>query len=77
MLLVVFSSPVVISGCSSPQGRTNVLCPGTESEQQRRAERFDPYPEPGIGPEVVGGRPREYLDPLSDPARARWVRTDN
>jgi len=31
--------------------------------EQNMAQRFDPYPSVGMGPEVVGGRPREYLDP--------------
>jgi hypothetical protein len=35
----------------------------TERQEQNVAQRFDPYPSVGFGPEVVGGRPREYLNP--------------
>ncbi len=34
-----------------------------QRSEQNMAQRFDPYPSVGMGPEVVGGRPREYLDP--------------
>ena len=43
--------------------------------QQLRAERFDPYPEVDTGPEVVGGRPRDYQVPMSEPARAQQWRS--
>jgi hypothetical protein len=42
------------------------LVRGTEAQEryeQNVAQRFDPYPSVGFGPEVVGGRPREYLNP--------------
>ena len=35
-----------------------------ERNEQNAAVRFDPYPSVGMGPEVVGGRPQEYLNPL-------------
>jgi hypothetical protein len=35
-----------------------------ERDKQNMAVRFDPFPAVGIGPDVVGGRPREYLNPL-------------
>jgi hypothetical protein len=34
-----------------------------ERQEQNVAQRYDPYPSVGFGPEVVGGRPREYLNP--------------
>ncbi len=34
-----------------------------ERYEQNTAQRFDPYPSVGMGPDVVGGRPREYLNP--------------
>ena len=40
-----------------------LLHPGSEEYQQTRAERFDPYPEPDVAPEIVGGRPLQYLKP--------------
>jgi hypothetical protein len=42
------------------------LVRGTEAQErceQNVAQQFDPYPSVGFGPEVVGGRPREYLTP--------------
>lgn len=48
--------------------------PGTAAMQQRRAEQFDPYAETDVGPEIAGGRPREYQKPLPEPLRAQWVR---
>jgi hypothetical protein len=37
-----------------------------ERQKQNTAVRFDPYPSVGMGPDVVGGRPREYMSPLPD-----------
>lgn len=37
--------------------------PGTEQQQLHRAEFHDPYPDPYTGPEVVGGRPRDFDRP--------------
>lgn len=47
--------------------------PGTADAQQRRAERFDPYPDPDAGPGDLGVRPREFEKPLAEPLRARWM----
>ncbi len=53
--------------------------PGTMRQQQLRAAVHDPYTEPDIGPEVVGGRPRDYQKPLPEPVRSRflWDSTSN
>jgi hypothetical protein len=48
--------------------------PGTATEQQKRAIRFDPYPENDIGP-ATNTQPRDYV-PLAEPARARWQRNN-
>ncbi len=42
-------------------------------QQQLNATFHDPYTEPDIGPEVVGGRPREYQKPSAEPVRSRFV----
>jgi hypothetical protein len=34
--------------------------------EQNAAVRFDPYPSVGMMPDVVGGRPREYMSPLPE-----------
>ena len=45
--------------------------PGTAPMQQRRATLHDPYPDPVIGPTVVGGRPREYQVPQHEGIKNR------
>ncbi len=42
---------------------------GSEDRQKYRAASFDPYPLNDIGPEVVGGRPRGFLNPLPEATR--------
>jgi len=39
------------------------------AEQQRQAEKFDPYSDNNAGPEIVGGRPRDFQKPPADPTR--------
>ncbi len=41
----------------------HLLHPGSEQYQQSRAEVFDPYPLPDVGPDIVGGRPLQYIKP--------------
>lgn len=41
--------------------------PGPEWFQVSQAKKFDPYPDPTIGPAVVGGRPLAYRDPRPNP----------
>ncbi|MEQ1830693.1 MAG: hypothetical protein ABL921_32375 [Pirellula sp.] len=42
---------------------------GTVETQKARAVYFDPYPMNDIGPEVVGGRPRGFTNPLAEAHR--------
>lgn len=37
--------------------------------QRRRSVYYDPFPLNDIGPEVVGGRPRGFTDPLPEAKR--------
>jgi hypothetical protein len=60
-----------LAGCVSPP---NWWHPGPEAYQQRRAEKTDPYPAVDVGPEVVGGRPRTYDRPATEPKR---IQTNN
>jgi hypothetical protein len=46
--------------------------PGSASVQQKRALRYDPYPENELGPPMTGTRPREYANPPPETSRARW-----
>ena len=45
--------------------------PGSADYQRAWAQRYDPYPENQVGPEVLGGRPREFEETRSEPQRAR------
>jgi hypothetical protein len=66
--LILFSAA---GGCAKTAG-PNWLHPGGATVQQTRALRYDPYPENGPGPPVVGGRPREYQIAPPETSRSRW-----
>jgi hypothetical protein len=61
-----------MGGCKTTK-TPDLFNPGTAEYQQRQAVRFDPYPDPNIGPEIVGGRPRDYQQPIPETDRARWT----
>ncbi|MFN9916159.1 MAG: hypothetical protein ACK53L_26450 [Pirellulaceae bacterium] len=42
---------------------------GSIDRQKARAVTFDPYPLNDIGPPIVGGRPREFANPLPEASR--------
>jgi hypothetical protein len=67
----------MLTGCRNPGSYFGP--PGTMRQQQLKATAHDPYTEPDIGPEVVGGRPREYQKPLAEPVRNRllWDSSQN
>ena len=58
------------AGCQT--AHPSLAHPGPAKAQQNQAVRFDPYPENEIGPPMVGVRPPDYQNPISEPARARW-----
>jgi hypothetical protein len=60
-----------LGGCGVERPR--LLHPGPAAYQQKKAERFDPYADNDIGPEVVGARPRDYQKPIPETSRARWT----
>ena len=65
LLAAVFSC-----GCQTPP---RLFGPqGTMQNQQREASVFDPYTDNDLGPEVVGGRPRDFQKPAPEPVRSRW-----
>ena len=69
--LVAVVGLLCLTGCfnlAPPQW----LHPGDAPSQRKRAVRFDPYPENETGPKMVGTRPREFADPLAEPARSRY-----
>ncbi len=48
--------------------------PGTVHQQQQRALVHDPYGDNDAGPEIVGGRPRDFQKPLAQPVRSNpWA----
>jgi hypothetical protein len=66
MTVTCFTTP----GCMMNRGRP----PGTVQQQRYQATLHDPYPDGDGGPEVVGGRPREFQKPLAEPVRNRWLK---
>ena len=62
---------VGLSGCASRPGWGFGGGQGTGERQKARATIHDPYPLNDIGPEVIGGRPREFYTPQAEPVRQR------
>ncbi len=56
-------------GCRSD--RSLLQPPGSVEKQRFNATMFDPYADNDIGPEVVGGRPKDFQKPLSESDRSR------
>jgi hypothetical protein len=63
----ILLAPVCASGCGPFFGLPRIWPPASESTQIARAKQFDPYPDPTIGPPVIGGRPQGFLYPRPDP----------
>lgn len=51
----------------------NLFDPGNAATQQYGAIMHDPYPVNDAGPEIVGGRPREYAQPVPEVVRGRLI----
>jgi hypothetical protein len=78
---------IAISGCNSGTRYPRLdpyenmgLPPGPNSSpatllqrERNQAVRFDPYLDNDIGPEVDGGRPRDYGQQLPETVRSRWI----
>ena len=60
---------MLVAGCAGV-AQPRLLHPGTAQSQQRRAEEFDPYPLPELGPPTEA-RPRGFLLPASDTERVQ------
>ena len=58
-----------LAGCANRQGWGFASGQGTIERQKARAVVHDPYPLNDIGPEVVGGRPREFVNPQAEAVR--------
>jgi hypothetical protein len=67
-ILVSLVIIISLSGCANhrwglPWGQ------GTTDRQKARAVVHDPYSLNDIGPEVVGGRPRDFMNPQAEAKR--------
>ncbi len=73
LMLVIVG--VMAAGCTSgcTAGRPNLRQPGDLQTQRFNAIAHDPYTDVDAGPEVVGGRPRDFQKPLPEPVRNRWL----
>jgi hypothetical protein len=65
---------ILLAGCQGSQVGAKrwsggLFGQGSEDRQKFRAASFDPYPLNDIGPEVVGGRPRGFWNPLPEASR--------
>ena len=60
---------ICFAGCANRPGWGFSWGQGTTDRQKARAVVHDPYPINDIGPEVVGGRPREFYNPEPEAAR--------
>jgi hypothetical protein len=69
LVLIVGAVCLGSGGCTALPH--NFFHPGTIEQQRLRATIHDPYPDPDAGPEIEGGRPRDYLNPLPEPVRNR------
>lgn len=71
--LAVVCLLAVSAGCQTPFTAATPV----EAQRHYAANVHDPYPDPDMGPEVLGGRPTEYDKPYSTPRRiqfGRWLR---
>ena len=69
LLLVIASG---VAGCAGPDGRHDDFWhPGNIQTQRLRAIVHDPYPDQDLGPVVMGGRPRDFAEPLPEAVRNR------
>ena len=59
-----------MGGCAA-DGSYDPFNPGNIHTQRLRATIHDPYSDQDLGPEVVGGRPRDYQQQLPEPVRNR------
>lgn len=62
LVSILAATFVTATGCNYG---LNLGPPGTIGMQRERAVIHDPFPSPDLGPEIVGGRPREFDLPLS------------
>lgn len=72
-IILVAALATSLIGCAPEMAslRQSIAHPGPAAYQRAQAIQHDPYPLNDVGPEVVGGRPREYQIPVNEVERAR------
>jgi hypothetical protein len=61
---------ILVGGCAQrPRAWGFPGGAGTVDRQKARASVHDPFPLNDIGPDVMGGRPREFAEPRSEASR--------
>ena len=68
-MLLIGLIAVGITGCN--MSRSRLRSPGSVQQQRANAMMFAPFTDEDAGPEVVGGRPKDFQKPLSDTERSR------
>jgi len=68
---------ITATGCTPEAGRfirfPSLFHPGPAGYQRAEAVVHDPYPLNDVGPEIEGGRPLEYLQPVPEVVRAQMA----
>ncbi|MGL4512975.1 MAG: membrane or secreted protein [Lacipirellulaceae bacterium] len=59
------------AGCGGTVKMPSLFHPGNASTQRYNAIVHDPYPLNDVGPDVVGGRPLGYQNPVPEVVRGR------
>jgi hypothetical protein len=79
LLVIIALLMAGVAGCTAEAQRyirfPNFTHPGPAPLQRAEAIQHDPYPLPDIAPEIEGGRPREYQQPVNEVDRAHLVPT--
>ena len=70
-LVLLTAACASLPACSPTIRWPRLYGPGTANMQRHAAEVIDPYSLPDMGPEVVGGRPREFDKPRDEVRRSR------
>jgi len=71
--LLLLAIAAALTGCATG-GHPDFWHPGNIQTQRLRAVVHDPYPDQDQGPVVMGGRPRDYAEPLPEAVRNRIYR---
>jgi len=72
VLKFVFVSLFLVSFSGCQTMGYQLFHPGTHASQRARIMEHDLYPDADAGPEVVGGRPREFQKQRPETIRNRW-----